>query len=117
MINSMPYEEQQQIIGQMLDFMNKFMHRRAPQHASKSMSPYLMANNFSFDMTTIMGGLVKLKKEKELQKEYESLNIRDLQLIISDKPLDVAFWKHNKIKKRNSGMSQSGQFSEKNSTS
>lgn len=64
-----------------------------------------MANNFAFDISEIIEDIKKLKEKKELFQMYKELNIKDLQLIISDKPLDVAFWRQKRMQKRDTSMS------------
>lgn len=67
------------------------------------MSPYLMANNFTLDLSDLIEEIKQVNADKEVVKRYERMETQDLLIIISNKPLEVLLWKHNKgMKKRSS---------------
>ena len=48
------YEKNREITDKVARIFKEFEHKRAPQFASKSQSPYLLANSFNFDVTEIL---------------------------------------------------------------
>ena len=52
--------------------------KRAPQFCSKSMSPYLMSNNFTLDLSDLIEEIKKAREKKEVQKRYEEMSVDDL---------------------------------------
>lgn len=64
-------------------------HRQGPQQASKSLSPYIMANSFNFDVSMIVDDIKDIKKRKELREDYNEIRSSDLELLLSDKEISI----------------------------
>ena len=47
-------EDQKAIDAKVAQIFNEFEHKRAPQSASRSLSPYLLASSYNFDVTEIL---------------------------------------------------------------
>ena len=63
----------------------EFEHKRAPQFASRSQSPYLLANSFNFDVTEILAEVKKAKDQDNLKAKLESLSKYDLEVLLEKK--------------------------------
>ena len=64
-------EEEKEVAARVASVFSTYAYKRAPQFSSRSMSPYLLANSFNFDVTEILLE-VKAAREKQLQEEVYS---------------------------------------------
>ena len=60
-------EEEKEVAARVASVFSTYAYKRAPQFSSRSMSPYLLANSFNFDVTEILLE-VKAAREKQLQE-------------------------------------------------
>jgi len=92
-VTGFPEEDRQQVLDQVAGIFSEFLRRRAPQHSSQSMSPYLMANGFNFDVTEIIEQIKAIKRNKEAQEAYANMPSERLEQLISDEPVASIFYK------------------------
>jgi len=60
------------------------------------MSPYVMANSLSFDVTVILDDIKKGKEKKDLMNEYEVLMTKELELLLTDAPVGPTSFRDRK---------------------
>ena len=71
-------EEEKEVAARVAVVFSTYAQKRAPQFSSRSMSPYLLANSFNFDVTEILLE-VKAAREKQIQEEaYLKMTVKEL---------------------------------------
>ena len=72
----MTYDQQKKITDRVQANVRHFHAQRAPQASSKSMSPYLLANSFNFDVTEIMKEVKAAREKQMIYDKYDALNLK-----------------------------------------
>ena len=83
-MEGLPYDQRKRVAQNVYDVWLSQDHRQCPQAASKSLSPYIMANSFNFDVSMIVDDIKEIKRKKEIQEEYAEIRTKDLELLLSD---------------------------------
>ena len=68
---SVAREEEKEVAARVASVFSTYITKRAPQFSSRSMSPYLLANSFNFDVTEILME-VKAAREQQIKEEIYS---------------------------------------------
>ena len=68
------YEDEKSTADRVAQIFLEFEHKRAPQLSSKSMSPYLLANSFNFDVTEIMLEIREARTKEMVRDRYRDYN-------------------------------------------
>lgn len=78
-------EKDREIDEKKAQAMQLFNEKRQPQFMSKSMSPYLLANSFSFDVTEIMKEVKEFREKQLTIEKYSQMSRKDLNMLLLKK--------------------------------
>lgn len=74
--------EEQRLKSQTAHLLFEFEQKRAPQLSARSTSPFLVANNFNFDVTDILIELKQQRDQRLIKERYRQMSYKHIEDII-----------------------------------
>lgn len=80
-------EEEEEVAGRVASIFGAYSRTRAPQFSSRSMSPYLLANSFNFDVTEILQEVKAARERQLLEQKYADMTAKELNAALKAETL------------------------------